>query len=390
MAIKKIGVLTGGGDVPGLNSAIKEITESGWTWGFKVLGIRRGWEGLTHVNLDDPQSRQRYLINLTRENTRTIDRTGGTFLHTSRTNPTRMKALPEHLKTADFPKKETKGKTTLDMTGQVLKNIEGLELDALISIGGDDTLSYSSVLSAAGVRIIAIPKTMDNDVRNTEYCVGFATALTRAIDAIQRQRSTIGSHERVGIFRIFGRDAGHTALYASYVTSIRCAIPEYKFNLEKMIDLLMEEKRDNPSNYSLVILSEGAEWEGYRVREYGEPDAYGHRKKASVAEDFSDEIKRRAGVETVISDLTYDLRSGEAAFIDKMISCTFAHMAVESIRKNQSGLMTAIAHGCYNMMPIPDSKLGPRCVDVEALYNTERYRPKYFEKAGLPIFLTRV
>ena len=390
MAIKKIGVLTGGGDVPGLNSAIKEIAEAGWTWGFKVLGIRRGWEGLTHINLDDPQSRQRYLINLTRENTRTIDRTGGTCLHTSRTNPTRMKALPEHLKTADFPKKETKGKNTWDMTGQVLKNIEGLELDALISIGGDDTLSYSSVLSAEGVRIIAIPKTMDNDVRNTEYCVGFATALTRAIDAIQRQRSTIGSHERVGIFRIFGRDAGHTALYASYVTSIRCAIPEYKFNLEKMIDLLIEEKRDNPSNYSLVILSEGAEWDGYRVREYGEPDAYGHRKKASVAEDFSDEIKKRAGVETMISDLTYDLRSGEAAFIDKMISCTFAHMAVESIRKNQSGLMTAIAHGCYNMMPIPDSKLGPRCVDVDALYNTERYRPKYFEKAGLPIFLTRV
>jgi len=330
------------------------------------------------------------VLNLTRENTRTIDRMGGTFLHTSRTNPTKMKSVPDHLKASAFPKKETKNGVTYDMTGQVLKNVERLELDALISIGGDDTLSYSSVLGAEGVRIIAIPKTMDNDVRNTEYCIGFATAITRAIDAIQRQRTTIGSHERIGIFRIFGRDAGYTALYTSYVTSIRCAIPEYKFNLEKMIELLLEEKRDNPSGYSLVILSEGAEWQGYHVREYGEPDAYGHRKKASVAEDFSDEVKKRTGEETTISDLTYDLRSGEAAFMDKLISCTFAHMAVESVLKNQSGLMTSISNGCYSMMPIPDSKLGPRQVDVDATYNTERYRPKYFAKAGLPVFLTRV
>ncbi|MDR1727269.1 MAG: 6-phosphofructokinase [Acidobacteriota bacterium] len=390
MALRKIGVLTGGGDVPGLNSAIKEITEAGWTEGFDVLGIRRGWEGLTHIDLDDPESRERYLMPLTRENTRTIDRTGGTCLHTSRTNPARMRSLPAHLKADAFPKKEGKSFATWDMTVQVLRNIERLELDALISIGGDDTLSYSSILNSEGVRIIAIPKTMDNDVRNTEYCIGFATAITRAIDAIQRQRSTIGSHERVGVFRIFGRDAGHTALYTSYVTSIRCGIPEYKFNLEKMIDLLMEEKRDNPSSYSLLLLSEGAEWEGYQVREYGEPDAYGHRKKYNVAEDFGVELKQRTGVETVISDLTYDLRSGEAAFVDKLISCTFAHMAVEGIKKNQSGLMTAISGGCYAMKPIPDSMLGPRCVDVDALYNTDRYRPKYFEKAGLPIFLTRV
>ena len=390
MAIRKIGVLTGGGDVPGLNSAIKEIAEAGWTQNIKIQGIRRGWEGLTHLNMDDPQSRQRYLINLTRENTRIIDRTGGTCLHTSRTNPTKMKTVPDHLKASAFPKKETKNGVTYDMTSQVLKNIESLELDALISIGGDDTLSYSAVLSAAGVRIIAIPKTMDNDVQNTEYCIGFTTAMARAIEAIQRQRSTIGSHERIGIFRIFGRDAGHTALYTSYVTSIRCAIPEYKFNIDKMIDLLLEEKCDNPSGYSLVILSEGAEWHGYRVREYGEPDAYGHRKKASVAEDFSDELKKRVKVDTMVSDLTYDLRSGEAAFTDKLVACTFAHMAVESIIKNQSGLMSALAHGCYAMMPIPDPKLGPRLVDVNALYNTERFRPKYFGKTGLPVFLTRV
>ena len=390
MAVGKIGVLTGGGDVPGMNSAIKEIAEAGWVKNIKILGIRRGWEGLTHLNHEDPQSRRRYLVNLTRENTRTIDRMGGTCLHTSRTNPAKMKELPDHLDASAFPENETKTGATYDMTRQVLKNIEALELDALITIGGDDTLSYSSALNAKGVPVIAIPKTMDNDVQNTEYCIGFATAIARAIDAIQRQRTTIGSHERIGIFRIFGRNAGHTAFYTSYVTSIRCAIPEFKFDLDRMIELIVEEKRDNPSGYSLVILSEGAGWNGYSVREYGEPDAYGHRKKASVAEDFSEELKKRAGEETTISDLTYDLRSGEAAFMDKLISCTFAQMAVESLLKNRSGLMTAIRQGCYAMTPIPDSGMGPRYVDVNAMYDTELYRPKYFDKAGLPVFLTRV
>lgn len=389
MTVKRVGVLTGGGDVPGLNSAIKGIVDAGLDKGFKIVGIRRGWEGLTHINLDDPQSRSHYVLNLNRENTRTIDRTGGTFLHTSRTNPTKMKFIPEHVNASDFPKKETKHGVTYDMTRQVLKNLDALEIDSLISIGGDDTLSYSSVLSGEGVRVIAIPKTMDNDVRNTEYCIGFSTAITRAVDAIQRQRSTIGSHERIGIFRIFGRDAGYTALYTSYVTSIRCAIPEHKFNLDKLIELLILDKCENPSNYSMVLLSEGAEWEGYHVREYGEADAFGHRKKINVGEDLGDEIRKRTKAETVISDLTYDLRSGEADFIDKLIANTFAHMAVESIEKNQSGLMTAIANGCYSMMPIPDSKLGPRQIEVESMYDTEQFRPKYTNKAGMPIFLTR-
>jgi len=390
MKVKRIGVLTGGGDVPGLNSAIKEIAEAGWTKGIQIVGIRRGWEGLTHINLDDPQSKEYYLYNLTRATTRTIDRTGGTCLHTSRTNPAKMKTIPDHLKSLDFPKKETKNGIVYNLTRQVLKNLEDLEIDALISIGGDDTLSYSSVLGAEGFKVIAIPKTMDNDVQHTEYCIGFATAITRATSAIQSQRSTIGSHERVGVFRIFGRDAGYTALYTSYVTSIRCAIPEYKFNLDKMVELLMEDKRDNPSNYSLVILSEGAQWEGYRLREYGEADAYGHRKKANVAEDFGEELRKRTGVETVISDLTYDLRSGEATFLDKLIACTFGHMAVDAIEQNQSGLMTSISNGCYAMMPIPDSSLGPRYVDVETMYNMKRYRPKYSGRVGRPIFLMRV
>lgn len=393
MATKRIGILTGGGDVPGLNSVIKGVVYRGSEIGCEVVGIRRGWEGLTHVNLADPNSRARYILPLNRENTRTIDRTGGTFLHTTRTNPARMKKLPEHLQGTDFPKIEVtkNGVTTVtwDVTSQVLKNLEALRIDYLIAIGGDDTLSYAARLDKEGVKVIAIPKTMDNDVQHTEYCIGFSTAITRATDAIQRQRTTVGSHERIGIFRVFGRDAGHTALYTAYVTSIRCCIPEYKVNLDKLIELLITDKRNNPSNYALVVLSEGAEWEGYTVREYGEPDAYGHRKKMSVAEDLSEEIKRRTGEETVVSDLTYDLRSGEPDFLDKLVSFTFGNMALDCIQRNQSGIMTAIVNGCYTTVPIPDPKLGPRKVDVATMYNTDRYRPNYTGKAGMPIFLTR-
>ncbi|MBL8227291.1 MAG: 6-phosphofructokinase [Bryobacterales bacterium] len=390
---KRIGILTGGGDVPGLNSVIKGVVYRGSEIGCEVVGIRRGWEGLTHVNLDDADSKNRYIQALTRENTRTIDRTGGTFLHSSRTNPSQMKKIPEFLKGTEFPAKEkTKGgvtSTVYDMTSQVLKNLEKLNIDHLVAIGGDDTLSYAAKLDKVGVKVIAIPKTMDNDVRNTEYCIGFSTAITRAMDAIQRQRSTVGSHERVGIFRVFGRDAGYTALYTAYVTSVRCAIPEYKFDLNKMIDLLLREKKDNPSNYSLLVLSEGAQWQGYQVREYGEPDAYGHRKKMSVAEDFSDQLKSASKEETVVSDLTYDLRSGEADFVDKLVATTFGNMAIDCLTGNKFGVMMAIQNGCFATVPIPDPALGPRKVDVETMYNVERYRPNYSSKVGLPIFLTR-
>ena len=393
MTTKRIGILTGGGDVPGLNSVVKGVVYRGSEIGCEVIGIRRGWEGLTHVNLEDTESRSRYILPLNRENTRTIDRTGGTFLHTTRTNPSKMKTLPEHIRGVDFPKAEsTKGgvtTVTTDVTSQVLKNLAALRLDYLIAIGGDDTLGYAARLDKAGFKVIAIPKTMDNDVRNTEYCIGFSTAITRSTDAIQRQRTTVGSHERIGVFRVFGRDAGHTALYTAYVTSIRCCIPEYKVNLDKLIDLLIVDKRHNPSNYSLVVLSEGAEWEGYKVREYGDPDAYGHRKKMSVAEDLSDEIKRRAGDETVVSDLTYDLRSGSPDAVDKMVAITFGNMALDCIVENRSGLMTAIVEGCYATVPIPDPKLGPRKVDIAAMYNTDRYRPNYANKLGMPVFLAR-
>ena len=393
MAGKRIGILTGGGDVPGLNSVIKTVVYRGSEIGCDVIGIRRGWEGLTHVNLLDPASRSRYVLPLNRENTRTIDRTGGTYLHSSRTNPSKMKKLPPILDGQDFPSKDvTKGGVTsksYDVTRAVLKNIEVLGLDYLIAIGGDDTLSYAAELDRAGMKVLAVPKTMDNDVRNTEYCIGFSTAITRAMDAIERQRTTVGSHERIGIFRIFGRDAGYTALYTAYVTSVRCCIPEFRVNLKKLIELVVTDKRNNPSNYSLVILSEGAEWEGYAVKEYGDPDAFGHRKKMSVAEDLSNEIKAATGEETIVSDLTYDLRSGSADFVDRMVASTFAGMAMDAIEKGDHGRMTAICNGSYAMVPIPDPKLGPRKVDVNTMYNTDRYRPFYDHKLGLPIFLTR-
>ncbi|WP_298364780.1 6-phosphofructokinase [uncultured Bradyrhizobium sp.] len=393
MARKRIGILTGGGDVPGLNAVIKSVTYRGSEDDIEVVGLRRGWEALTHLNLDDPASKSHYIIPLNRENTRVIDRRGGTVLHSSRTNPSKMKKLPDHLAGHDFPvSQSTKGgiaTTTWDLTSEVLANLAGLGIEHLIAIGGDDTLSYADELNRRGVKIIAIPKTMDNDVRNTEYCIGFSTAITRASDAIQRQRTTVGSHERIGIFRVFGRDAGFTALYTAYATSIRCAIPEYKVNLDKLIQLLLDDKYGNPSNYALIVLSEGAEWEGYTVQEFGEPDAYGHRRKASVAEAFADEIKRRTGEETIVSDLTYDLRSGDPDFIDKLVALTFGNLAYDAILEGKTGLMSALVEGRYDLVPIPDAKLGPRKLDVASAYNTERYRPLYSNKRGLPIFLNR-
>src|ERR1700685_1246804 len=319
MSAKRIGILTEGGDVPGLNSVIKSVVYRASEIGCEVLGIRRGWEGLTHADLKDPPSRSRYIQPLNRENTRTIDRTGGTYLHTSRTNPTKMQNLPPALAGQRFSSKESTKKggtsTVFDVTPAVLKNIETLGFDYVVAIGGDDTLSYAAELDRHGVKVICVPKTMDNDVRNTEYCIGFSTAVNSAMNAIDRQRSTVGSHERIAIFRIFGRDAGYTALYTAYVASIRCCIPEFKVDRDRLIELVLEDKRDNSSSYALVLLSEGAEWEGYQVQEYGQPDAFGHRKKANIAEVLNEYIQQR-GEETIVSDLTYDLRSGAPDFVD--------------------------------------------------------------------------
>jgi len=390
MKRRRVGILTGGGDVPGLNSVIKSVVYRGWENGLEVVGIRKGFEGLTHVDLSDPASRARYVLDLTRENTRTIDRHGGTILHSSRLGPSKVRSLPSHLEERDFPSSQGKGGLTYDLTSQVLKNVEQLGIESLIAIGGDGTLKSAAQLDRLGVKVIGIPKTMDNDVQSTEYCIGFSTAITRATAAIDRQRTTIGSHERVGIFRVFGRDAGFTALYTAHVTSNRCVIPEYPVDLEKLIDLLITEKQGNPSNYVLVILSEGCSWKGYEPQEYGRPDALGRRKKASVAEVLSEEIQIRTGEETIVSDLTYDLRSGDPDFIDKLVASTFGTMALDALLDGAHGTMAAIVNGCYDLVPIPDPSLGPRKVDVATMYNTDRYRPLYGNKRHLPIFLSRV
>ena len=387
---KHIGILTGGGDVPGLNSVIKSVVYRAQEMDRPVIGIRRGWEGLTHSDLsqgDDPI----YIRRLTRENTRTIDRSGGTVLHTSRTNPQRVHVskAPAHLSQSEVAAMPSQA-DLVDMTSVVLRNLEQLDIGTLIVIGGDDTISYAARLHDEGVPVIAIPKTMDNDVPGSEYCIGFSTAITRAKDLITRQRTTLGSHERIGIFRIFGRDSGFTALYTGYVTSTRCLIPEYQFDLDQLCELLVEDKANNPSNYSLVVASEGAVWKGQDVAEYGEADAYGHRKKVDIGHALAEEVKRRTGHETMTSDLTYDLRSGDPDSIDHMVAITFANIALQAIANGVSGRMVAIRDGNYALAELPDPARGARQVDVEQLYNRERYRPNYAAKLGSPLLLSTV
>src|SRR5437762_574846 len=324
----RIGILTGGGDVPGLNSVIKSVVYRSTELGHEVLGIRRGWEGLTHVRIGDDLDRD-YIWPLDRLNTRTIDRTGGTVLHTSRTNPRRMRAdrLPPHLSREEAARYAS-ADGTYDLTPLVLRNLEALGIQHLFAIGGDDTLSFAQVLVDQGFRLVAIPKTMDNDVQGTEYCIGFSTAITRAMEAIDRQRTTLGSHERIGVFRIFGRDAGFSALHAAYVTSARCLIPEAPFDLDRLVEILVEDKRNNPSRYAFVIAAEGAIWKGGAIPEYGPADAFGHRHKTNIAETLADEIRKRAGEEALASELTYDLRSGDPDALDQTVAITFANIAV--------------------------------------------------------------
>jgi 6-phosphofructokinase 1 len=383
-----IGILTGGGDVPGLNSVIKSAVYRATEMGKQVIGIRKGWEGLTHMN-PEKELDEDYIRRLTRENTRTIDRSGGTVLHTSRTNPKKIgkNKLPAHLKPADLKMLSLDGKR-YDFTSIVLRNLERLEIGCLIVIGGDDTLSFATVLHEQGVPLIAIPKTMDNDVHGTEYCIGFSTAITRAKELITRQRTTLGSHERIGVFRIFGRDSGFTAIYTAYVTSTRCLIPEYAFDLDHLCKLLLEDKRNNPSHYSLVVASEGAVWRGQDVADFGEADAYGHKKKVDIGHALAEEIKKRTGEDTMSSDLTYDLRSGDPDALDQMAAITFANIALDLIRDGRTGRMVAVQKGCYTHAHLPDAALGPRKVDVTALYNTERYRPNYASKLGMPMLLS--
>ncbi len=385
--IRRIGILTGGGDVPGLNAVIKGVVYRATGIGAEVVGIRRGWEGLTHLRLGDEPDPE-YLRPLDRTNTRAIDRTGGTILHTSRTNPRKMRAaaLPPGIDRSRLAALES-AEGVYDLTPIVIEHIEALGIDMLVTIGGDDTLSFSQVLVSAGVPLVAIPKTMDNDVQGTEYCIGFSTAVTRAREAINRQRTTLGSHERIGVFRIFGRDAGFTALYTAYVTSSRCLIPEVPYDLDLLAGVLAQDHDNNPSRYSLVITAEGAIWRGARMEAVGAADAFGHRHKANVGEALAAELRQRTGIETLASELTYDLRSGEPDSIDSMVAITFANVAMDLVEAGETGRMVAIQDGKYAHAPLPDPALGPRTVDVATMYNPERFRPRYDGKLGDPMLL---
>jgi 6-phosphofructokinase len=384
---RRIGILTGGGDVPGLNAVIKSVVYRATEAGYDVLGIRRGWEGLTHVR-PGPTADTAYLRPLDRINTRTIERTGGTVLHTSRTNPRKMRTagLPPWMD-EETASRYAVGEGLFDLTPLVLDNLSALGIDLLVTIGGDDTLSYSQVLVNSGVPLVAIPKTMDNDVQGTEYCIGFSTAITRAKEAINRQRTTLGSHERIGVFRIFGRDAGFSALYTAYVTSARCVIPEMPYDLDALSALLKADHEANPSHYAFVITAEGAIWRGAQMADVGTADAFGHRHKANVGEALAAELRDRTGIETLASELTYDLRSGEPDSIDSMVATTFANVAMDLIESGITGRMVAIQDGKYAHTDLPDPALGPRKVDVPVMYNVARFRPRYDGKLGDPMLL---
>ena len=384
---RRIGILTGGGDVPGLNSVIKSVVYRATEVGDEVVGIRRGWQGLTHLQFD-PGPDTSSIVRLDRNNTRTIDRTGGTWLHTSRTNPRKMKAsaVPAWLDPARVAAM-TADDGIVDLTPVVLDNIERLGLDVLVTIGGDDTLSFSRVLSDQGVPLVAIPKTMDNDVAGTEYCIGFSTAITRAKELINRQRTTLGSHERIGVFRIFGRDAGFSALYTAYVTSARCVIPEAPYDLDAFAAIVRADREANPSRYAVVVTAEGAVWHGAHIADVGDADMFGHRHKANIGEVLAAELKARTGIEAVASELTYDLRSGEPDALDSMVATTFANVAMDLVLDGVTGRMVAIRDGKYAHTGLPEPGVGPRRVDVDEMYNQVRFRPRYEGKLGDPMLL---
>lgn len=399
MAGKHIGVLTGGGDVPGLNAAIQSVyrsaKERGWlrpgSSDANVTGILRGWRGAVHAARDPQTGAWSEVVPLTDERVRTVDRSGGTFLHTSRTRPDRMrrKDLPKRLaERADSLPKAAGKEEYFDATDAVVENLKALGIDCLVAIGGDDTLGYAHRLETRGFPVIGIPKTMDNDVRGTDYSIGFATATARAVAFIERQRTHLGSHEMVGIFRIFGRDAGFTALAAAAaISDLRCAIPEHPFDLEAFCGLLARDRAANPSRYSMAVVSEGAMWKGGQLLEVGAADAYGHRHKQNVGEALVEEFTRITGLAARTQDLTYDLRSGDPDPLDRIIANTYGALAVELVAQGRTGRMVCLDRGVYADADLPDPARGPRTIDVAADYDAERFRPRLEGRRGRPIFV---
>ncbi|MFH2003449.1 MAG: ATP-dependent 6-phosphofructokinase [Bacteroidota bacterium] len=383
----RIGILTGGGDVPGLNPAIKAAVHRAIDAGHDVIGIRRGWAGLLYYNPDDPKTYNLNLIPLTKSKTRTIDRTGGTVLHTSRTNPgkVRFKEMPEFL----FDKnKQYEKEKAIDFTPHVLSVLKHLNIEALITIGGDDTLSYAVRLHKEGFPVVAIPKTMDNDVFGTDYCIGFSTAVTRSVDFIDALRTPAGSHERIAVIELFGRYSGETSLISAYLAGVdRAIISEVDFDIDKLCHFLDEDKKNNPSNYAIVTISEGAKMVGGDMVITGEPDAYGHKKLGGIGYILSQEIQKRTGHLTIYQQVAYLMRSGGPDALDRMVSTSYGHLAADLINQKQFGRMVALQDGKYTTVSIDIITQGRKRVDVRELYDAENYRPRIKHFLNKPMFL---
>ena len=381
---RTIGILTGGGDVPGLNPCIKALVYRAVEENISVVGIRRGWAGLLELNPDDPESREKNIIDLNKAKVRTIDRSGGTYLHTSRTNPSKVK----YENVPDFLREQAKEGELNDFTEHILKNLEHLGIDVLIPIGGDDTLSYGERMHEEGFAVVAIPKTMDNDVFGTDYCIGFSTAVTRSVNFIHSLRTSTGSHERIAVIELFGRYCGETSLISAYLASVdRAIISEVPFNPERLADLIMQDKLANPSHYAMLTISEGAKMETGEVIQYGEADAYGHRKLGGIGMVTGEILKKLTSQNIIYQQLSYLMRSGAPDSLDLMVAVNFANMAIDLVTKRVSGRMVSLTQGIYSDVPMSTITTGLKRVDVRELYDVEQYRPKVRHVMGKPMFL---
>jgi 6-phosphofructokinase len=381
----RIGILTGGGDVPGLNPAIKAVVGRVAGAGHEVLGIRRGWGGLLHTDPADAGSIAENTIALDPPTVRRIDRSGGTVLHTSRTNPSNVRStdLPGFLSQA------ASGEAPHDLTPHVLSVIEALGIDALIPIGGDDTLSYGLRMHDEGVPVVAIPKTMDNDVPGTDYCIGFATAVSRGVKYVHHLRTSTGSHERIAVIELFGRYSGETSLITAYLAGVdRAIISEVPFDVERLAAFLVEDRAANASGYAMVTISEGATMTGGKMSLSGEADAYGHRKLGGIGLETGAAIKELTGINIINQQIAYLVRSGPPDVLDVMVATNYGTLAADLVTAGKSGRMVALRDGTYTDVPVAEAGAGARRVDVDELYDADRYRPKVRSVAGKPMFLS--
>ncbi|MDY7076919.1 MAG: 6-phosphofructokinase [Chloroflexota bacterium] len=382
----RIGILTGGGDVPGLNPCIKALVHRASDEGHETIGILRGWRGLLFCNPADPTTHAECTKPLNKLVVRTIDRTGGTFLHTSRTNPgrTRPSKAPEFL----CPEGEADDSQTIDFTDHVLKVLEHLEIDVLIPIGGEDTLGYGARVHREGFPVISIPKTMDNDVFGTDFCIGFSTAVTRSVQFIHQLRSSAGSHERIGVIELFGRHSGETSLISAYLAGVdRAIISEVPFDINKLADLLTQDKQANPSHYAMMTISEGAREVDGETIQTGVADSYGHKKLGGIGAVTAKKLEQIMGVRTMCQELAYLMRSGAPDALDIMVAVNYANTAMDLLATGKTGRMVALRDGRYTDVSAESPTLGIKHVDVRSLYDVDNYRAKVWHVLGKPMFL---